>query len=123
VSNPYGAPLDEPPGEPRDEAHRSGRIRGWAVALGILLGLVVTVVWMTTVFATAYSFSSETSRSSTGVDLLVFALFIAPLPISILLLCFRRTRQMAAGLVMGMAIGTLVLAGLCGSFLLPGLTA
>jgi hypothetical protein len=32
-----------------------------------------------------------------------------------LLLCFRRTRQMAAGLVMGMAIGTLALAGLCGS--------
>ena len=38
-------------------------------------------------------------------DWLIFVLFILPLPVSILLLCFRRTRQAAAGFVMGMAIG------------------
>ena len=118
-NNPYGeAP---PPGDPSSEPPR--QVKGWVVAIGIVLGLVVTVVWMTTVFATAYSFTAETGRSSTIADVLIFILFIAPLPASILLLCFRRTRQMAAGLVMGMAIGTLALAGLCSSFIVPGLVA
>ena len=118
-NNPYGeAPA---PGDPSPEPPRL--VKGWAVAIGIVLGLVVTVVWMTTVFATAYSFTSETGRSSGAADVLIFVLFIAPLPVSILLLCFQRTRQMAAGLVMGMAIGTLALAGLCGSLILPSLTA
>jgi hypothetical protein len=116
TNNPYGEappPADPPP----------SKVKGWVVAIGIVLGLVVTVVWMTTVFATAYSFTAETGRSSGVADVLIFVLFIAPLPLSILLLCFRRTRQMAAGLVMGMAIGTLALAGLCGSLILPSLTA
>jgi drug/metabolite transporter (DMT)-like permease len=112
VSNPYG----EGPDEPR-------RVRGWAVAVGIIVGLVGSVVWMTVVFVVAYSLSSEQSRSGPGVDWLVFVVFILPLPVSILLLCFRRTRQAAAGLVMGVAIGVLVLAGVCGSFLVPGLVA
>lgn len=118
-NNPYGEappPRDASPDPPR-------QVKGWVVAIGIVLGLVVTVVWMTTVFATAYSFTPEAGRSSTVADVLIFILFIAPLPASILLLCFRRTRQMAAGLVMGMAIGTLALAGLCGSLILPSLTA
>ena len=51
-------------------------------------------------------------------------LFFLPLPLSILLLVFRRTRQAAAGFVMGLAIGVLVLAGLCsGLVVLPGLGA
>ena len=49
-------------------------------------------------------------------------LFMLPFPVAILLLCFRRTRQAGAGFVMGLAIGALVLAGLCTSMLLPGLT-
>ena len=119
TNNPYGeAP---PPGDP--SPHPPREVTGWGVIVGIVLGLVVTVVWMTTVFATAYSFTAEAGRSSTIADVLIFILFIAPLPASILLLCFRRTRQMAAGLVMGMAIGTLALAGLCGSLILPSLTA
>jgi hypothetical protein len=112
VSNPYG-----------DESDRPDGIRAWLVVMGAVAGLVVTVVWMTVVFAVAYSFSAEQGRSSTLADVLVFALFIAPLPISVLLLCFRRTRQAAAGFVMGLAVGTLILAGLCGSMLLTSLTA
>ncbi len=51
-------------------------------------------------------------------------LFFLPLPLSVLLLLFRRTRQAAAGFVMGLAIGVLVLAGLCSSLVvLPGLGA
>jgi hypothetical protein len=113
MSNPYGGGSDEP-----------GRIRGWAVVIGIIVGIVGTVIWMTGVFVVAYSLSSETSRSNGRYDWLIFVLFILPLPLAILLLCFRRTRQAAAGLVMGLAIGTLVLAGLCsGLVALPGLTA
>jgi hypothetical protein len=111
VSNPYGDQSDQP-----------GGIRGWLVVIGAVVGLVTTVVWMSVVFFVAYSFSGD-SGSSTAADVLVLVLFISPLPISVLLLCFRRTRQAAAGFVMGLAIGTLVLAGLCGSMLLSSLTA
>jgi hypothetical protein len=117
VSNPYGEappPRDQPPhGQP-------GQIKGWAVATGIVIGLVVTFAWMFLIFIVALSM--ENSPDSLP-DWLIFGLFILPLPASILLLCFRRTRQAAAGIVMGMAIGTLLVAGLCSSFIVPGLVA
>ena len=110
MSNPYAGG----PGEER-------QIRGWAVAIGIVLGLVGTFVWMTVVFVVAYSFAMEQDTSSAGEDALVFVFFILPFPVALLLLCFRRTRQSAAGIVMGMAIGTLLIAGLCTSIIVPGL--
>ncbi len=106
MTNPYGDP-----GRPRE-------IKGWSVAIGIVLGLVATLVWMFVVFALALSM--ENSPDSLP-DWLMFGLFILPLPVSVLLLCFRRTRQAAAGFVMGLAIGTLAVAGICGSFIVPGL--
>ena len=116
TNNPYGqAP---PPGEPPREPPRE--VKGWAVAVGIALGLVATFVWMLIVFVVALSMENDTQRLSDGW---IFALFVLPLPASILLLCFRRTRQAAAGFVMGMAIGTLMVAGLCTSFIVPGLVA
>ena len=114
VSNPYGEappPREPPPDPPR-------QVKGWAVAVGVVLGLVATFVWMFIIFVVALSM--ENSPDSFP-DWLIFALFILPLPASILLLCFRRTRQAAAGFVMGMAIGTLLVAGLCGSLIVPGL--
>jgi hypothetical protein len=116
TNNPYGeAP---PPGDPSPEPPRE--VKGWAVAVGIGLGLVATFVWMLIVFIVALSIENDTKRLP---DWLVFALFVLPLPVSILLLCVRRTRQAAAGFVMGMAIGTLMIAGLCTSFIVPGLVA
>ena len=117
TNNPYGeAP---PPGEPTPgrEPHE---IKGPLVALGIVLGLAATFVWMFAVFIVALSLENSTSSTSDG---LVFAFLILPLPLSIVLLCWRRTRQAAAGFVMGLAIGTLALAGLCSSFVVPGLWA
>jgi hypothetical protein len=117
-NNPYGEappPPDPPSGEPPRE------VKGWAVAIGIVLGLFGTVVWMTIVFTVAYSFSMEQATNST--DALVFVFFILPFPVALLLLCFRRTRQAAAGFVLGMAIGTLLIAGLCTSIIVPGLVA
>ena len=114
MSNPYtGGPVDEPD-QPR-------QIRGWAVAIGVVLGLIGTFVWMVVVFAVAYSWEAETSRSGGASDWLIFLLFILPFPLAILLLCFRRTRQAAAGLILGLAIGSLAIAGLCGSMFVPGL--
>ena len=88
---------------------------------GVVLGIVATFVWMLIVFVVALS----QENSSNGIpDWLVFVLFFLPLPLSVLLLVFRRTRQAAAGFVMGLAIGVLVLAGLCSSLVvLPGLGA
>ena len=115
-NNPYGeAPA---PGDPSPEPPRE--VKGWAVAVGIALGLIATFVWMLIVFFVALSMENDTQRLPDG---LVFALFVLPLPVSILLLCFRRTRQAAAGFVMGMAIGTLMVAGLCSSFVVPSLFA
>ncbi len=93
------------------------------MAIGIVVGLVGSFVWMFLVFAIAYSTLENSSGTSAAEDALVSAAFLLPLPLSILLLCFRRTRQAAAGLVMGMAIGTLLLAGLCSSLIVPGLVA
>jgi len=116
TNNPYGeAP---PPGDPSPEPPR--QVTGWAVAVGIVLGLVATFAWLFIVFIVALSMENDTKRLP---DWLIFALFVLPLPVSILLLCFRRTRQAGAGFVMGMAIGTLMIAGLCSSFIVPGLVA
>lgn len=112
MSNPYGGGPDEP-----------RTVRGWAVVIGVVLGLLGTVVWMTVVFLVAYSLSTEQTRSGSDYDGLIVVLFFLPFPLAVLLLCFRRTRQAAAGFVMGMAIGTLVLAGVCGSMIVPGLVA
>ena len=110
VSNPYGAGPDEP-----------RQVRGGLVAVGVVLGIVATFVWMVVVFIVALS---QENNSGGIPDWLVFVLFFLPLPVSILLLVFRRTRQAAAGFVMGLAIGVLVLAGLCsGLVVLPGLGA
>jgi hypothetical protein len=116
TNNPYGeAP---PPGDPSADPPRE--VKGWAVAVGIVLGLIATFVWMLIVFIVALSMENDTQRLP---DWLIFVLFVLPLPVSILLLCIRRTRQAAAGFVMGMAIGTLMIAGLCSSFIVPGLVA
>jgi hypothetical protein len=108
VTNPYGAGPDVP-----------RRINGWMVAIGIVLGIVATVVWLAVVLV--FAVSQENSPSFP--DWLAFVLFFLPLPVSVLLLCLRRTRHMAAGLVMGLAIGTIVLAGLCGSLLFSSMGA
>ena len=117
MSNPY---CEAPPPQDPSAGREPHEIRGHLVALGIVLGLVATFVWMFVVFIVALSLENSPSTSS---DWLIFAFLILPLPVSILLLCVRRTRQAAAGFVMGLAIGTLLVAGLCSSIVVPGLVA
>ena len=85
---------------------------GW-VLLGIVLGFVAAVVWMIAVVVLAIS-----QENAPGFpDWLGLVLLFLPLPVAVVLLCVRRTRQAAAGFVMGMAIGVIGLAGLCGSLI------
>jgi len=110
VTNPDGA--NQP---------RQGEIRVGSVIGGIVLGVVVTFVWLFVVFIVALSLDPN-GNTSTVENVLIFAIFVLPFLAAIVLLCFRRTRQAGAGLVMGMAIGSLALAGVCGSLVvLPGL--
>jgi hypothetical protein len=110
VSNPNAGGPDQP-----------HQVRGGLVALGIVLGVVATFVWMAVVLVVGLS---QENSSGGATDWVVFVLFFLPLPLSVLLLVFRRTRQAAAGFVMGLAIGVLVLAGLCsGLVVLPSLGA
>jgi uncharacterized membrane protein len=112
VTNPYGDGSDAP---------RQGQIHAASVIGGVILGVVVTFVWLFVVFVAALSLDPN-GTTTTAQGVLIFAVFVLPFVAAIVLLCFRRTRQAGAGLVMGMAIGSLALAGVCGSIVvLPGL--
>jgi hypothetical protein len=102
VSNPYASGPEQP-----------GPIRAGLVVIGILIGFVVTIVWMFLVLLLAIS-----QENAPGFpDWLGVVLLLLPLPVAVVLLCLRRTRQAAAGLVMGLAIGTITFAGVCGSLI------
>jgi hypothetical protein len=97
------------------------QVRGGLVVLGIVLGVVATFLWFFAVFILLLSYENSADGPP---DWLAAVLFVLPLPVSIVLLCLRRTRQAAAGFVMGLAIGTIVLAGFCSSLVvLPSLGA
>jgi hypothetical protein len=112
--------VTNPPGD-GGEQPRQGEVHAASVIGGIILGVVLTFVWLFVVFVAA--FSLDPNGNTTAVqDVLIFGFFVLPFIGAIVLLCFRRTRQAGAGLVMGMAIGSLALAGVCGSLVvLPGL--
>jgi hypothetical protein len=97
------------------------RASGGEVAGGLVVGLVVTFLYMTVIFVA--TLDTTNAHGSTADNGLVFVLSVLPFLGSILLLCFRRTRQAGAGFVMGFAIGTLVPAGLCTSSTIPGLVS
>jgi hypothetical protein len=102
VTNPYaGGP------------EHSGPIRAGLVVIGIIVGFVATIAWL---FLTLVLLISQ--ETSPGFpDWLGVVLLFLPLPVAVVLLSVRRTRQAAAGLVMGLAIGTIVFAGVCGSMI------
>ncbi len=106
---------------PSGEGPRQAEVHVVSVIGGIILGVVVTFVWLFVVFVAALSLDPDGNTTATQ-DVLIFLVFVLPFLGAIALLCFRRTRQAGAGLVMGMAIGSLALAGVCGSLVvLPGL--
>lgn len=96
------------------------------VILGGVLGFGFSWVWIGAAifFGFAGSYDAQDGGGFMGTwvfGVLVALLALAPLIVSILLLVLPRTRQAGAGVVMGLAIGSVVASGVCASILLPGL--
>lgn len=98
-----------PPGQP---------LRALPIIGGIVLGAIVCWVWITGALliglGTAYGTDSDLVAALTVV---VAAL---PVVLGIVLLVRPGTRQLGAGLLMGICIGMIAGAGVCVSLFLPG---
>ena len=110
VTNPYGGGADRP---------SLGQLSIVWVIGGMVLGVMVTLFWLWLVYLMAYFLFLAHDGDMTSVESgLILVSALLPFLAAVAVLCFRRTRRVSAGLVMGMAMGSLVLAGLA---LLPGL--
>ncbi len=97
---PQGGPYQQPqPGV------RPGPLIG-GLAIGLPVGLVASIT-MGLLGGLFYDGLGATS------DIYFLLPQILPLGISVFLLAFRRTRMAGAGLVMGVAIGAIVMPGVC----------
>jgi riboflavin transporter FmnP len=83
---------------------------------GVVLGLVAAVGYMIVAFITAYGL--DPSGSGSGVVWVL--LFVAPAVVGAILLAVPRTRRSGAGLVIGLAVGLIVVPAMCVSPLLGG---
>jgi Na+/proline symporter len=83
---------------------------------GVALGLVAAFVYMVVAIFTAYALD-PTGSGSGAVWVLLFA---APAVLGAVLLAVPRTRHAGAGLVIGLAVGLIVVPAMCVSPLLLG---
>jgi hypothetical protein len=113
-----GTPDDDGAGRDGGQARpvSSGEVVG-----GIFVGLVVTFIYMAVLSGVSISMD-DADGLSTGENWMLFAASLLPLVVSVAVLSSRALRQSAAGFVMGFAIGTLALSGLCTSLAVPGLS-
>jgi len=101
-----GPPADQPwPYQQPEPDVRPGPLLG-GLAVGLLVGFVASVA-MGLMGALFYDGLGANS------DLYIALPQILPLGLSVFLLAFRRTRIAGAGLVMGIAIGAIVMPGVC----------
>ena len=112
AQNPYGggtASYDQPGFyQPSDSAAMSSTAK---VVLGVVLGLCAGIfLW----FVAVILFSA--GGTANGNDFLFFAA-VAPLVVPAPLLIWKATRPWAAGLLMGTAISSIGMSGLCASVL------
>ena len=105
--------MSEPPDRryERSPGGASGGIRPGAVIGGIVLGFVAAFLWTAVGLIGLYA-SLGDSSSSVG-NLVGFAVLALPLLVAVVLLVVPRYRQAGAGFTMGLAIGVIVLAGVC----------
>ena len=101
-------PDDARPEQPGARPDEPDPIRGEHVVGGILLGLVLALL-VQGVLVAALSSTPAFGQSP------VLTLFVALLPgiVGVALLLNRRTRQMGAGALLGVAVGSIVAAGVC----------
>ncbi len=103
-TNPYGGP---PP----------SRRYHWALILvGVAIGFVAwVVVSFTAIISTGFG---ESSTGLSGTAAVVFLVALAAGAVG--LIVWRRTRELGQGIILGIAIGMVVGAGLCAPLLLSG---
>jgi len=95
---------------PLSRAFPSSAGLSWPLIGGLAVGLVVgffASVAMTLLGALVYDGLDTTS------DVYFMVPQVLPLALSVFLLAFKRTRIAGAGLVMGVAIGAIVMPGVC----------
>ena len=96
---------DSRPGEPQP-------IRWGAVVGGAVLGFIASWLLFTiALFGLMATYTDDTSDTG-GTVLLVGSLLLVPVVCGVLMIS-RRTRQWGAGALIGVAIGSLVGAGIC----------
>ena len=100
-----GPPADQPWPQQPEPGVRPGPLIG-SLAVGLVVGLIASIS-MGFVGALFYD------GLGTNSDLYFVLPQILPLGLSVFLLAFKRTRIAGAGLVMGIAIGAIVMPGVC----------
>lgn len=101
-------------GEPDGARPEGGRpdqprpIRAGQVVGGIVLGLILAFVVQGVLIA---ALSSMPAYGQSPV--LTFAVAVLPAVVGVALLLDKRTRQMGAGALLGVAVGSIVAAGVC----------
>jgi hypothetical protein len=88
--------------------------RALPVAGGLVVGFVAT--WVLFVVTLLVVYANYGESTGTIQDVIAFSGLLAPPILFGLLLIPRRTRHFGAGLLMGLAIGSITAAGICGGF-------
>lgn len=100
--------MDEPHAQRRDEE----RIRPVPVIGGVIVGFMLTWLVFAVVLFSLYAAYGDSTGTAQDV---IAVLGLVGLPVLLgLLLIPRRTRHWGAGLLLGVAIGSISAAGVCG---------
>ena len=104
----------------RPDPNREHPVARSEVGSGVVFGLIVTFIYAAVV--TSVSISRDVAGGlSTSEDWLFLAAYLVPVLLAASALASRKLRQTAAGFVMGLAIGVLLISGLCATSALPSL--
>lgn len=119
---PLGSPPPDPPPPGSPSANPYGdaapvRRYHWALVLvGLVIGVAVWVV-VSVVLVLSVSFGESTGGSGDTVVLVLLGLLALA---AVGLVVWRRSRELGQGIILGIAVGMVVGAGLCGPILLAG---
>ena len=103
--------------EERDETIESGggRLRAGPLVGGAVLGFAAT--WFSFALTVLLLYSAFGDTTSPAQTALAVTALVAPPVLAGALMVPRRTRHLGAGLLMGVAIGAIAGAGVCGGYI------
>jgi hypothetical protein len=113
MQTPNNPPPHPPPGQPGHS--ELNRIRPFPLIGGAVLGFIAS--WLTFGVTLIGLYSASGDGSSLGADIVAGVGLFGLAVVLGLLLVPRRTRYWGAGFLMGLAIGAITGAGVCGGFL------